>query len=458
MKRPLAISLALLTAIFGSAPAALAGDHDPDTRRHCPGVHAVRVPGAAHQEVACLTDLTTAGTSVTGHTDPADYAGLAAPGTVNPTGIPGIQVDGYFPDSSHFNTHHGWNHDSQFVLRIPDRWNGGLVVTGAPGTRTQYANDQVIGDTVLAQGYAFASTDKGNSGLTFYQDGKRPGDAIAEWNLRVTQLTVAAKWTLRRHFRASVRRTYLWGLSNGGYLTRWQLENRPWLYDGGVDVEGTLFTPEHNLLTYLPTALRNYPAYAATGDPTAHAAMIRAGFAPGSEFLWAFHHQVYWDLTQRIYREEFDPTYDGALEAGIPYCTSGTSGCDADYDLNNRPASVKRAIAKVALTGRIGRPLITLHGTLDSLLPISTDSDLYDRMIDRAGRGGLHRYYRVTDANHVDGLYALFPDKVRPLVPCGRTAFGALVAWTAPRGVRPPADATLPRPTGGDPVNNCSLG
>ena len=31
------------------------------------------------------------------------------------------------------------------------------------------------------------------------------------------------------------------GISNGGYLTRWQLENRPDLYDGGVDWEGTLF-------------------------------------------------------------------------------------------------------------------------------------------------------------------------------------------------------------------------
>ena len=33
------------------------------------------------------------------------------------------------------------------------------------------------------------------------------------------------------------------GISNGGYLTRWQLEKRPDLYDGGVDWEGTLFTP-----------------------------------------------------------------------------------------------------------------------------------------------------------------------------------------------------------------------
>ena len=60
--------------------------------------------------------------------------------------------------------HHGWNHDSQFVSGIPDAWNGKVVVSGAPGVRGQYANDLVIGDWVLAQGYAFASTDKGNMG------------------------------------------------------------------------------------------------------------------------------------------------------------------------------------------------------------------------------------------------------------------------------------------------------
>ena len=84
------------------------------------------------------------------------------------------------------------------------------------------------------------------------------------------------------------------GVSNGGYLTRWQLENHPALYDGGVDWEGTLFRAKGpNLFTYLPVALRNYPSYAATGDAAAHKAMIRAGFARGSEFLWPYHYAYY---------------------------------------------------------------------------------------------------------------------------------------------------------------------
>lgn len=138
------------------------------------------VPGAERQQVSALADLTTAGTVLSGHTDPSDWAGLHAPGTVNPTRVPGVQIDGYFPDTSTTNTNHGWNHDAQFVIRLPERWNGGLVVTGAPGVREQYATDFVISDWVLARGYAYAATDKGNTGVNFFTDGARPGDAIAE--------------------------------------------------------------------------------------------------------------------------------------------------------------------------------------------------------------------------------------------------------------------------------------
>ena len=170
---------------------------------------------------------------------------------------------------------------------------------------------------------------------------------MREWNRRVTQLTRAAKAVVRQRYGHAPRRTYMFGISNGGYLTRWQLENRPRLYDGGVDWEGTLFRAAGpNLFTYLPTALRNYPAYAATGNQAAHDAMIRAGFATGSEFLWPYHYSYYWDLTQRVYREEFDPSYDGALKAGVPFCQSGMPGCDADYHYASRPQAVKDACGR----------------------------------------------------------------------------------------------------------------
>jgi hypothetical protein len=374
----------------------------------------LHVPMAERQVVSHLDELTTAGTVASGHTVTADWAGLTQASLPQLSGVPGIQIDGYFPDTSTTNTNHGWNHDAQFVLRLPDRWNGGLVVSGSPGNRRQYANDRAISDFVLSKGYAFAATDKGNTGATFYEDGRRPGDAVVEWNQRLTQLTIAAKVVVTQRYGHFPRRTVAAGISNGGYLVRWQLENHPWLFDGGVDWEGTLWRADGpNLFTFLPPALRNYPAYTA-GDEQAHQNMLAAGYAPGSEFLWPYHDEVYWGLTQRIYRAEFDPGYDGA---------------DTDYDYASRPREVKRAVSRVSLTGRIGKPLITLQGTLDTLLPISRSGDVYASMIRTQGRAAKHRYHRIENGNHTDGLVDVYPDRLAPMAPEFQKSFTELAHW-----------------------------
>ncbi|MGW3623480.1 tannase/feruloyl esterase family alpha/beta hydrolase [Streptomyces sp. NPDC000880] len=459
MRFVLPYAAALLLAVT-AAPAV--ARQQPETEHRCARIARLHMPGAERQEVSCLGELTTAGTVASGHTDQADWAGLTPAGLATPSGVPGIQIDGYFPDTSTGNANHGWSHDSQFVVRLPDRWNGGLVVAGSPGVREQYANDRAIGDWVLSRGYAFAATDKGNTGAGFYRDGAAPGAAIAEWNDRVTQLTRAARAVVAQRYHRPPSRTLATGMSNGGYLVRWQLENHPELYDGGVDWEGTLWRASGpNLLTFLPPALRHYPVYASGGPGAdeAHRAMVAAGYPAGSEFLWPFHHQYYWDLTQRIYREELDPGYDGETEAGTPYCAPGTRACDADYDYASRPPEVRRAVASIELTGRIGKPLITLHGTLDMLLPIGRDSDVYAKMVRDAGRGGLFRYYRVEGGTHVDSLYDVFPDRLRPLTPCHRSAFTALEAWIG-HGKQPVSSRTLARPEPADPrtlLSECPL-
>lgn len=69
-----------------------------------------------------------------------------------------------------------------------------------PGIRKQFANDYLFSDWLLARGYAYASTDKGNNGTNFYRDGLTPGDAIVEWNERVTELTLAAKSVVQQRY------------------------------------------------------------------------------------------------------------------------------------------------------------------------------------------------------------------------------------------------------------------
>jgi hypothetical protein len=157
--------------------------------------------GAEKQLNWCLEDLSTPYLIATNHTDISDWGTLHSQSTRNPAGaVPGIQVDGYFFDTSTTNTYNGWAHDAQFVIRLPDNWNGKLVITGAPGVRKQYATDYLLSDWFVARGYAYAATDKGNSGTSFYKDGTVPGDAIAEWNDRVTELTLAAKEAVRQRY------------------------------------------------------------------------------------------------------------------------------------------------------------------------------------------------------------------------------------------------------------------
>ena len=91
------------------------------------------------------------------------------------------------------------------------------------------------------------------------------------------------------------------------------------------------------------------------------------------------------------------------------------------------------------------------------LVPIASSGDRYDRMIDKAGRGGLNRYYRIEGGNRTDGLFATNPDVVRSMLPCSRGAFDALIGWVEHRRL-PPASHTVARPpAGADQVNSCAL-
>ena len=445
--------------------AALPGRSGPAIRRHrpCTSADTVPVPGAERGRHGVPRGhhhrRTAHGGARRQYTDQADWVSLHAPGTVNPTGVPGLQVDGYFPDTSSFNTTHGWNHDSQFVLRIPDDWNGGLVVTGAPGNRKQYAPDFLISDFVLAQGFAYASTDKGNNSPDFYLDGAQPGDAVAEWHERVTQLAVAAKDALRERYGHKPDRTYMAGISNGGYLVRWQLENRPELYDGGVDWEGTLFTPDGpNLFTYLPTAVRYTLGQATTED------MYDAGFAPGSEALWPYHQTVYWGLTQKVYRAEFDPAYDPAC----PGATARHDGARAPRAVPER-RGLRRVVRRPGVTAGARRPGADQPDRQDQEAAADAARDAGHPAPDQ------HRQRRLRGDDRRPAprpAAPLLPDRgrqprgqpdgrwtrseLRPMLPCFRTAFDALTAWVEDRRSRRRARPCRVRPGTGPPTRRCS--
>ncbi|MBV8074120.1 MAG: hypothetical protein JO140_01735, partial [Candidatus Eremiobacteraeota bacterium] len=48
----------------------------------------------------------------------------------------------------------------RFVMRIPKMWNGKLVVAGTPSQRSEFANDIIWSDPMLARGYAYICGNK----------------------------------------------------------------------------------------------------------------------------------------------------------------------------------------------------------------------------------------------------------------------------------------------------------
>ena len=50
--------------------------------------------------------------------------------------------------------------DERYVARIPKKWNGRLVVAGTPAQRSEFANDLIWSDPLLARGYAYVCGNK----------------------------------------------------------------------------------------------------------------------------------------------------------------------------------------------------------------------------------------------------------------------------------------------------------
>ena len=319
------------------------------------------IPGAHSVNVQRLDDLTTNNPAIGKLSEAhraalypnewgADPKILKKPAWYTPKEkIPGLQIEGMFDDA-------------RFVIRIPDQWNGKLVMAGIPGIRDERSADDAFSDYVLikkdAEGksYAYAATDKGTTGeMIPAPDGKlypyargftsfvHPQDKVGKWLLRLRQLTWATQDLLQRTRGQKPVRTYLIGISNGGYLVRVALEKDGDFFDGGVDWEGVLFRAnEPNLISSLVDALNNYRIYAdkATSPEEKGAALKKLrglGLNEGSEILWPFHATYYYLGTLNMFRMAYDPSFkqrnwwEYALNP-LDY---------KEYDYFKRPAPVK---------------------------------------------------------------------------------------------------------------------
>jgi len=157
----------------------------------------------------------------------------------------------------------------RFVIRVPQKWNGALVI-GAHGggggdainrsgkvyATSETALDDVIGDYAFTNGFAYASVDRDGIG------GTRVGYELT------MQFETVAQEQVTRVRRAEPVRTYVVGLSAGGGIARMIAEAMPTPFDGAVIIAGA----GGDVITRMDRQQRIAPLWPLI-DPRAHAGL-----------------------------------------------------------------------------------------------------------------------------------------------------------------------------------------
>jgi hypothetical protein len=343
----------------------------------------------------------------------------------------------------------------RFVVRIPDRWNGRLVVAGTPAQRSEFACDRMFGDPLLAHGYAYASSNKGEGdGALLLEPGRRitiegaeiprlllpdgrgvsfwfhaPGHRLERWRDDFVAITERAREIIAGACGREPEATYAVGLSNGGYQVRRAIESSD-LYDGALTWNAALWTPKHNLLvlTEAIDAMEH-------GDPPRVEAL---GFPPDvrgldGTTLYGKNLLAYWYITAWLHATHLDPT------TSLAY--GDVTGPEPAESWNGRIASwrttpaVRERITGFANTGDIQCKLIDLASEYDQLIPPKLHFEPYADLIIAAGKGTLYRAALIAHAQHVDPWSEdLNYPQMQPGYPRVMAAFDELITWVEETG------------------------
>src|SRR5499427_2750210 len=382
--------------------------------------------------------------------------------------VPGVQLDARIADDP--------AGEARILIRLPDQWNGKLVVAGPSGTRSEFNGDFAWSDYVVQEGYAYVSQNKGilnlfvaapnsptppeplacrlnpTSAFWVHFYANDPATPFTRWTPFMIEATRIGGNALSAHYGRRPRRTYAVGTSNGGYQVRRAIETAPELYDGGVDWEGTYVDPvAPNILSGLPPVILNFTDYAGSGfNPNSTAAknILVTGYPPdlvsGTTSLWRRYWAEFWEITFCQWQKRLDPTYD----------TYGSGTGTYSYVDRLSASDVGADTAAISTTGDIGKPLITVAGTMDALLPINLHARAYARAVAAAAARSGHeedheprqhtayRLYEVQNGNHIETYKDTFPE-LELIQPHAQKAFDLLVAQVE-RGMTLPPDQCIP--------------
>lgn len=265
---------------------------------------------------------------------------------------------------------------AQYVVRIPDNWNGMLVILCrgyAPNVvftdiRTTIVWSSASG--ILDQGFAIAGSTYGSAGFCIKQ-GVNSTYELTTYIINTYNVT---------------GKVFLYGMSMGGAVALLLGEKYPNVYSGVLDIEGT-----KNLTDQYYTKSR----WSNLSDADLAAELTALGIPvppPGSASLQALRDRVALDV----------PDY--LLETG------GTPATQPQAYEDDSPV----------YHANITIPVITVHGTYDTIVPFY-ESIMYQTAVANAGHSNLHRLYNVTGAWHTGGI------NLATEVP---TRLNELVAWS----------------------------
>jgi hypothetical protein len=151
--------------------------------------------------------------------------------------------------------------------------------------------------------------------------------------------------------------------------------------------------------------------------------------------LWTRYWTQFWEVTACQWQKHLDPTYD----------TYGAGAGLGSYDFGARAATtnVDANLDAFATTGKIKKPLITVAGTMDALLPVVHQARAYAAAVSRSRKGNdehrapQYRYYEVQNGNHIETYADTFP-QLQLLQPHAQRAFDLLVEHVERNAPLPP--------------------
>ena len=309
----------------------------------------------------------------------------------------------------------------RFVIRIPQKWNGSLVIGAHGGSggdaldragrkyaTSETALDDVIGGYAFENGFAYASVDRDGIG------GARTGYSL------LMQFEAAMHDEVTRLRKATPVRTYIVGLSAGGGIARMIAEAMPTPFDGALIIAGA----GGDLITRMDRQQRMAALWPLI-DPRAH-----AGLSDRDPKIVSYAEAIGTPVAAR----RLWP-YSGASAANAP-----------------RPAgTVENSTAKPSI------PIIEVVGTWDDL--VIREVRAYRDRVEPAAR---HRLYQVEGVWHMSGdddgvqgfqyvaesrlkLDRDVADAMRDgpsYIPTAREAFDHLVRWIE-KGTPPPDSQTV---------------